>query len=98
MYIYDHKTRLSWPEILVKIYIWVEIVACHTQQRKQKLNKNILVIRFIYKCKPDPTRSQEKCLRSENNDMANLLIEKQVTGMQLNHDRFHFRHKFNSEF
>ena len=54
---YGHQTLLSWPETRVKIYSWVEIMACHTLQTKQ--NKNLLVIHFIYKYKPDPTKSQQ---------------------------------------
>ena len=54
---YGHQTRLSWPETRVKIYFWGEIMACHTLQTKQ--NRNLLVIHFIYKYKPDPTKSQQ---------------------------------------
>ena len=54
---YGHQTRLSCPETRVKTYFGGEIMACHTQQTKQ--NKNLLVIHFIYKYEPDPTKSQQ---------------------------------------
>lgn len=74
----------------VKMYFGVEIMARHTQQTKE--NKTLLAIHFICKCKPDPTKSQEKQLQVEKIYiyMAVLLIHKSERHIQFSFDKFHF--------
>ena len=47
-------------------------MACHTQQTKQ--NKTLLVIHYIYKYKPGPTKSQH------NREDRSLIVKKTKQG------------------
>ena len=80
---YGHLTRLSWPETRVKIYFWGEIMACDTLQTKQK--KNLLVIHFICKFEPNPTKSQQNRKKKKKKKE-----QEQVKGIELILAKFHF--------
>ena len=98
---YGHVTRLSWPETRVKMYFWVEIMACHTQNSWH-------FILFI-NARPIPQNHKKGGCRSETNkqtktkqtnkrkkrkDLVVFLLQNKSRALNRTLISFSFPHKF----